>query len=82
MTPPLYNWLHLPINRVQMRRFSDLDHRARFDVIEANLLPILRGGKLHSREHMIEGLTASPAVLRKLVDGTDAGKLLVRVEPS
>lgn len=81
MAPPLHNWLHLPINRVQLRRFIELDHRARFDVIEANLLPLLRGGKPHSRKHMIEGLTPSPAALRKLVDGTDAGKLLVRVGP-
>ncbi|WP_327122744.1 MULTISPECIES: hypothetical protein [unclassified Streptomyces] len=82
MASPLHNWPHLLINRVQTQRFIDLDHQGRFDVIEVNFLPLLRGGELHSREHMIEGLTASPATLRKLVDGTNAGKLLVRVGPS
>lgn len=76
---PLHNWFHLLFNRVRMEGFIYLDHEARFDEIEADLLPRLRNGELRSREHVVEGLTAAPAALHTLFDGTNTGKLLVRV---
>lgn len=39
VAPPLHNWLHLLINRVRMQGFICLDHRARFNVIEAGGAP-------------------------------------------
>jgi Putative NADP-dependent oxidoreductases len=62
-----------------MEGFIYMDHEARFDEIEADLLPRLRNGELRSREHVVEGLTAAPAALQMLFDGTNTGKLLVRV---
>ncbi|MDX2644485.1 hypothetical protein PV341_13070 [Streptomyces sp. PA03-1a] len=59
--------------------FISMDHQARFDEIEAGLLPRVRRGELRSRGHVIEGLTAAPAALHRLFDGTNTGKLLVRV---
>ncbi|GAA1277496.1 NADP-dependent oxidoreductase [Planotetraspora silvatica] len=76
---PLHNWFHLLPNRVRMEGFIYMDHEARFDEIEADLLPRLRNGELRSREHVVEGLTAAPAALHTLFDGTNTGKLLVRV---
>ena len=76
---PLHNWFHLLFNRVRMEGFIYMDHEARFDEIEADLLPRLRDGELRSREHVVEGLTAAPAALHTLFDGTNTGKLLVRV---
>jgi NADPH-dependent curcumin reductase CurA len=76
---PLHNWFHLLFNRVRMEGFIYMDHEARFDEIEADLLPRLRDGALRSREHVVEGLTAAPAALHTLFDGTNTGKLLVRV---
>jgi NADPH-dependent curcumin reductase CurA len=79
---PLYNWFHLLLNRVRMEGFMRIDHEDRFDEIEADLLPRLRNGELRSREHVVEGLSAAPAALRMLFDGTNTGKLLVRVSHS
>ncbi|GII57305.1 NADP-dependent oxidoreductase [Planotetraspora thailandica] len=79
---PLDNWFHLLVNRVRMEGFIYMDHEARFDEIEADLLPRLRNGELRSREHVVEGLTAAPAALHTLFDGTNTGKLLVRVGQS
>jgi NADPH-dependent curcumin reductase CurA len=76
---PLYNWFHLLLNRVRMEGFMRMDHEDRFDEIEADLLPRLRNGELRSREHVVEGLDAAPAALGMLFDGTNTGKLLVRV---
>ncbi|SDI61335.1 NADP-dependent oxidoreductase [Nonomuraea jiangxiensis] len=76
---PLHNWFHLLFKRVRMEGFIYLDHQARFDEIEADLLPRLRNGELRSREHVVEGLTAAPEALGMLFDGTNTGKLLVRI---
>ncbi|GAA5004735.1 NADP-dependent oxidoreductase [Actinopolymorpha pittospori] len=74
---PLDNWFHLLPNRARMEGFIYADHEARFDEIEADLLPRLRNGELRSREHVVNGLTAAPGVLQMLFDGSNTGKLLV-----
>jgi NADPH-dependent curcumin reductase CurA len=79
---PLGNWVYLLLNRVRMEGFMRMDHEDRFDEIEADLLPRLRNGEIRSREHVVEGLTAAPAALHMLFDGTNTGKLLVRVSHS
>jgi NADPH-dependent curcumin reductase CurA len=76
---PLRNWFYLLPGRARMEGFIYMDHRDRFDEIEADLLPRLRNGELRSREHVVEGLTAAPAALEMLFDGRNTGKLLVRV---
>ena len=42
-------------------------------------MPWLLSGKLKYRLDMVEGLENAPAALHKLFDGTNAGKLLVKV---
>ncbi|MEU1621633.1 NADP-dependent oxidoreductase [Streptomyces sp. NPDC005722] len=79
---PLHNWFHLLPARARMQGFIYMDHQDRFDEIEADLLPRVRRGELRSREHVVEGLTAAPAALHTLFDGTNTGKLLVRVARS
>ena len=79
---PLRNWFYLLPGRARMEGFIYMDHRDRFDEIEADLLPRLRNGELRSREHVVEGLTAAPAALEMLFDGRNTGKLLVRVGQS
>jgi NADPH-dependent curcumin reductase CurA len=76
---PLRNWFHLLLNRVRMEGFMRVDHEDRFDEIEADLLARLRAGELRSREQVVDGLAAAPAALGTLFDGTNTGKLLVRV---
>lgn len=76
---PLYNWLHLMLNRVRAEGFIYTDHQDRFGEIEADLLPRVQSGELRTREHVIEGLNAAPKALEMLFDGTNEGKLLVRM---
>jgi NADPH-dependent curcumin reductase CurA len=79
---PLRNWFHLLPNRARMEGFIYMDHQDRFDEIEADLLLRVLRGELRSREHVIEGLSSAPFALDKLFDGSNTGKLLVRVQES
>ena len=39
----------------------------------------VKAGKIKFREHIIDGLENAPAAFRMLFDGTNTGKLMVRI---
>ncbi len=78
-TVPLYNWFHLLPNRVRMEGFIYLDHKDRFDEVEADLLPRVRRGELRCQEHIIDGLKAAPDGIQVLLNGSNNGKVLVNL---
>ncbi|MGV2103847.1 NADP-dependent oxidoreductase [Rhizobium sp. 21-4511-3d] len=78
---PLANWFQLHINRATMKGYIFLDHFDRFDEADADLMGRWEQGDLQYREHIIDGLENAPDALRKLFDGTNRGKLLVKIKP-
>lgn len=77
---PLTNWFQLHINRATMKGFIFMDHFDRFDEADGDLMRRWKNGELHFREHIVDGLENAPEVLRKLFDGSNRGKLLVKIK--
>jgi hypothetical protein len=75
----LKNWFQLLINRARMQGFIYRDHLDRVGEAEADMLPRLQKGEIKYRDHIIEGLQNAPQALGMLFDGTNRGKIIVRV---
>jgi NADPH-dependent curcumin reductase CurA len=71
----------LLVKRALIKGFIVSDHPERLPDFLEDCGPWLRDGKLKYREDIVEGLDAAPSALLKLFDGTNFGKLLVRVSP-
>ncbi len=68
--------------RVRMQGFIILDHYgARFDAFRRDMDAWLAGGLVKLREDRVEGLEQAPAAFIGLLQGRNAGKLVVRVHP-
>jgi NADPH-dependent curcumin reductase len=80
-TPPPgpYNFPNILVRRVRVQGFIVTDFAGRFMEAAAKIVPWLLSGKLKYRLDMVEGLKNAPAALNKLFDGTNTGKLLVKV---
>lgn len=77
---PLKNWFQLHINRAVMKGYIFLDHFDRFDEADTDLFHRWQRGEITYREHIIDGLENAPDALRKLFDGSNRGKLLVKIK--
>ncbi len=76
----LRNIGQLIMMRATMRGFLVLDHAGRFEEAANYLAGLLADGKLKYDETIVDGgIDQAPAALRQLFDGTNVGKLLVRV---
>lgn len=76
----LRNIGQLIMMRATMRGFLVLDHADRFEEAANYLAGLLADGKLRYDETIVDGgIDQAPAALRQLFDGTNVGKLLVRV---
>ena len=73
------NYLSLLVNRARMEGFIILDFEDRFLEAWRALGGWISEGKIKSREHIVDGLENAPAALLKLFDGSNTGKLLVRI---
>ncbi len=88
-TASLTDWDPLPIGprnhrqllvaRARLQGFLVLDHRERYHEAFAQLATWVREGSLTYREHILDGIDKAPAAIQMLYDGTNTGKLLVRV---
>jgi len=67
------------MKRARIEGFIVTDYASRFPEAAAKIIGWLQEGKLKYRIAMVEGLRAAPAALNKLFDGTNTGKLLVKV---
>jgi NADPH-dependent curcumin reductase CurA len=77
--PGPYNFPNILVRRVRVQGFIVTDFAGRFTEAAAKIVPWLLSGKLKYRLDMVEGLENAPAALNKLFDGTNTGKLLVKV---
>ena len=71
----------LLVKRAMIKGFIVTDHADRAGVCLKDLGGWLKDGSLKYREDVVEGLDAAPSAFLKLFDGTNLGKLLVRVSP-
>jgi NADPH-dependent curcumin reductase CurA len=80
-TPPPgpRNYMNLLVKRSRMEGFLVFDYLPRAGEAIAELVKWVGEGKLRVEEDIRDGLENAPAALRSLFDGSNAGKLLVKI---
>jgi len=71
----------LLVKRALIKGFIVSEHPQRLPDFLRDCSAWLRAGRLKYREDIVEGLEAAPSAILKLFDGSNFGKLLVRVSP-
>ncbi|WP_354699134.1 Putative NADP-dependent oxidoreductase YfmJ [Paraconexibacter sp. AEG42_29] len=69
----------LIMRRASMKGFVVLDHADRFPEAIGALAGLLAEGRLHTDETIVDGIEHARDCLNRLFDGTNQGKLLLRV---
>jgi len=84
LPPGPSNFGNILIRRARLQGFIVLDYGSRFPEAAMHIVQWLKEGKLKYRIDVVDGLRYAPAALNRLFDGTNQGKLLVKVseEPS
>lgn len=82
--PGPYNFRNILTQRARVEGFIILDHMGRFQEAFEELGSWLAEGKIQYRVDIIDGLENAPRGINKLFDGSNKGKLIVKVseEPS
>jgi NADPH-dependent curcumin reductase CurA len=82
--PGPYNFRSILTQRARVEGFIILDHMGRFQEAFEELGNWLTEGKIQYRVDIIDGLENAPRGINKLFDGSNKGKLIVKVskEPS
>src|SRR5207249_4602100 len=80
-TPHGPNLRPLLVKRALIKGFIISDHNDRAAAFQRDCAGWLQAGRLKYREDMVDGLEHAPAALLKLFDGSNFGKLIVRVSP-
>ncbi|MCZ6508266.1 MAG: NADP-dependent oxidoreductase [Acidobacteria bacterium] len=75
------NYLSLLVNRARMQGFIVFDYAERYGEAVAAISKWLAEGKIEARHDIVEGLENAPSALLRLFDGSNQGKLMVRVAP-
>jgi NADPH-dependent curcumin reductase CurA len=75
----LINVSQLIMQRATMTGFLVLDHPDRFGEAIGALAQLLGEGRLRYDQTIVDGLDNAPAALAQLFDGSNTGKLLIRV---
>jgi NADPH-dependent curcumin reductase len=73
------NYLNLIARRGRIEGFVVLDYLRRANEALAVLVPLVAAGKLRLRLDIVDGLENASRALRRLFDGTNEGKLLIRL---
>jgi len=73
------NYLSLLVNRARMEGVIVFDYADRYHQAAAEMAGWIAEGKLHSREHVVEGLDRFPETLNMLFSGGNFGKLVLKV---
>jgi NADPH-dependent curcumin reductase CurA len=73
------NFVNVLVRRARVQGFIILDFVARFHEAAEKIVPWLLSGQLKFRTDIVEGLRNAPGAMNKLFDGTNQGKLLVKV---
>jgi len=77
--PP--NLANLIVKRARMEGFLCTDYNSRAEEAFTQMIGWLMQGKLKYRVDVVEGLENAPRALHKLFDGSNKGKLIVKVGP-
>jgi NADPH-dependent curcumin reductase CurA len=70
----------LLVARARMSGFLVLDYSNRYMEAVGALTAWVRSGEIKSREHVLDGLEQAPGALQMLYNGTNNGKLVIRVQ--
>jgi NADPH-dependent curcumin reductase CurA len=73
------NLVSLLVQRARMEGFIVLDHADKADAATADLVRWHREGRLQYRLDTVDGLEQAPAAVNRLFEGTNTGKLVVKV---
>jgi len=73
------NYLQLIIKRARMEGFLILDYLDRFPVAQLEMAGWVMEGRIHHREHVVEGLDRAGEALNLLFSGGNTGKVVVTV---
>jgi hypothetical protein len=79
--PPIHWYMNLVVQRARMQGFLVLDYLDRFPEAVLALVEWVGAGRIHWRDHIVEGLESAPRALNMLFTGENTGKLMVRVGP-
>ncbi|MDO9487536.1 MAG: NADP-dependent oxidoreductase [Sphingomonadaceae bacterium] len=75
----LANWWRIGRQRGRMQGFFIYDYEHRFAEAEAQMASWIRDGRLTYLEDVLDGIEQMPAALRRLFEGSNMGKQIVRV---
>jgi hypothetical protein len=78
-SPGLANYMNLTIMRARMEGFIVLDFAKRYGEGVAALAGLMREGKLKTAEDIAHGFENCPATLRRLFEGKNFGKQLLKL---
>jgi NADPH-dependent curcumin reductase CurA len=83
-SPGPQNIIKLITKRALMQGFIVTDYFDRMTEALADLMKWYTDGKLIYREHIVDGLKNAPKAINKLFDGSNTGKLIIKIsdEPS
>jgi NADPH-dependent curcumin reductase CurA len=70
---------NLLVQRATMQGFIVIDHLGRLPEVSAQLSRLIAEGRLEPLETVVEGFEELPRAVNMLFDGTNVGKLVVRV---
>jgi NADPH-dependent curcumin reductase CurA len=73
------NYLQLIVKRARMEGFLILDYLERFPEAQAEMAGWVMEGRIHHREHVVEGLDHAGEALNLLFSGGNTGKVVVAV---
>jgi NADPH-dependent curcumin reductase CurA len=82
--PGPYNFRSILTQRARVEGFVILDYMDRFQAANKDLGRWLAEGKIQYRVDVVDGLENAPRAINKLFDGSNTGKLIIKVseEPS
>jgi NADPH-dependent curcumin reductase CurA len=79
--PPIHWYMNLVVKRARMEGFLVLDYLDRFPEAVLQLIEWVNAGRIHWRDHVVDGLPSAPRALNMLFTGENTGKLMVQVGP-
>lgn len=77
--PGPYNYASILVNRAKVQGFIVFDFVKRFGEASVDMGQWLSEGRIKFKVDIVDGLEKAPTALNKLFDGSNTGKLIVRV---
>ncbi len=78
-TPGPYNLINILTKRAKMEGFIVTDYMSRAQEAIADLTKWYLEGKLKYRVDVVDGLKSAPSAVNKLFDGSNQGKLIIKI---